>query len=69
MIENLGEYGWWGNEGIFGGGGSLVKYGGNTGMEGVEKCVGVWGEVREDVGRCVVGVGSVLGCEGWGVGL
>ena len=49
MIENLGEYGWWGNEGIFGGGGSLVKYGGNTGMEGVEKCIGVWGEVREDV--------------------
>ena len=50
--------------------GSWVKKGGN--MEGVGKCVGVWGEVREGVGRCVRGVGSVLGCgkygEVWGMG-
>ena len=37
--------------------------------EGVENCVGMWGEVRKNVGRgagrCVGGdVGSVLGC-GW----
>ena len=50
-IENLGEYGWWGNRGIFG---SRVKYGVN--MEGAEKCVEVWGKVRE-------GVGKVLGCK------
>ena len=31
-------------------------------MEEVEKYVGVWGEVRAGVGRCVGGVGSVLGC-------
>ena len=45
---------------IFGAWGSWVKYGGN--MEGVGKCVWVWEEVREGVGRCVGGVGSVLGC-------
>ena len=54
----MGEYGWWGNRGIFGGWGSWVKYGGK--MEGVGKCVGVWGEVREDV----LGVREVC----WGVG-
>ena len=37
-IENLGEYGWWGNGGIFGCWRSWVKYGGN--MEEVGKCAG-----------------------------
>ena len=82
-IENLGEYGWWGNGGIFDSWESWVKYGGN--MEGVGKCVRVWREIIEGVGRCVGGeekcgggvrkcvwgvgrgVRSVLGCGGWGV--
>ena len=51
-----------GNGGIFG---SWVKFGGNT--ERVGKCVGVWKEVRESVGRCVKGVESMLGCgKVWG---
>ena len=60
-IQNLGEYGWWGN---FGSWGSWVKYVGN--MEGVGKCVGVWGEVREGVGRYVGGLGKYG--EVWGMG-
>ena len=50
-------------------------------MEGVGKCVGLWGGVRKGAGRCVGdvgggvgkcvwgvgrGVGSVLGCGEWG---
>ena len=57
-IENLGECRWWGNWEIFGSWGSWVKYGGN--MEGVGKCIGVWGEGREGV----LGVWEVC----WGVG-
>ena len=49
------------DEGIFGSWESWVKYGGN--MEGVGKYVGMWGEVRESVRRCVKVVESVLG---WG---
>ena len=47
--------------GIFGSWESWVKYEGN--MEGVGKCVGMWGEIRESVRRCVRVVESVLG---WG---
>ena len=46
-----------GNWEIFGSWGSWVKYGGN--MEGMGKCIGVWGEVREGV----LGVWEVC----WGV--
>ena len=62
----MGEYGLWGNGGIFGSWGSCVKYRGN--VVGVGKCVGVWGEVREDVGRCVGGVGEGVGKCVLGVG-
>ena len=63
-IENLGECRWWGNWEIFGGWGSWVKYGGN--MEGVGKCIGLWA-CGGGKGRCVGGVGSVLGCaKVWG---
>ena len=58
MLGELGKFGGWG---------SWVKYGAN--MEGVEECIGVWGEVREGVlgvwevcwdgGRCVE---VCLGC-------
>ena len=56
---SLGEYGWWGNKGIFGSLGSWVKYGGN--MEEVRKCGGrsrkMKGGVKRgvggDVGKCV----------------
>ena len=59
-IENLGEYGWSGNGGIFGSWGSWVKYGGNMlrcgGRKGKvwEHVLGVW----ESMGRCVWGVGK-----------
>ena len=56
----MGEYGWWGNGGIFG---SWVKYGRNM---KVGKYVRVWGEVREGVGRCAE---SVSGCGVCGVGV
>ena len=67
MGKNEREHGgvWMvGNGEIFGSWVSLVKCGGN--MEGVGKCVGVWEEVRESVGRCVGGVGKYE--EVWGIG-
>ena len=56
-IMNLGEYGWWGNCGIFVSLRSWVKYGGN--MEGV-------GNEREEWGS-VLGYGRGVGDVGVGV--
>ena len=42
------EWGSMDDGGIFG---NWIKYGGN--MEGVGKCVGVWREVREGMGKSV----------------
>ena len=64
-------------KGVGRGGGKCVGVGEVRCGERWEKCVGVWGEVRGDVGRGVgkcVGVwgemwGSVLRCKGrWGMG-
>ena len=64
-MENLGEYGWWKNLGIFGSLRSWIKYGGN--MEKVEKCgggmrkcVGVWGRCG-DVEKYGGGVEKCMG--------
>ena len=62
-IENLGEYGWWGNDGIFNGRkvgssmGEIWKEWGN-----VLGCGGTLGKVWKDVLGVWGDVGSVLGC-------